>query len=431
MSRFGSLLDSSGPIGAAERKAAGVFAADETFFFLNGSSGANRTITHGCVARGEKILVDRNCHKCVCDGITLTGARPEYLPAQRNGYGLPGPVLPEVLSHETGRTDGATYAVVTNSTYDGICYDTNRVADSFAASVRNLHFDEAWFGHAAFHPLYRGRYAMAVSRGKNDQLIYSAQSTHKVLAALSQSSMIHVRARRGRVDRHRFNLTYAMHASTSPSYPMLAGLDVATTTLEGGSGSALIDDVVREAVRFRQGVSARAEAARREDDWFFDIWQPPEVADPVDGKRYSFGNAPAELLRTVSDCWVLDPAEDWHGFSGVESGYAMLDPTKVTVLCPGCDQWGELGQEGVPAKIVARCLEERGIIVEKVGHHTLLVLFSMGTTEEKSERLFRALCEFKELQLCSQRWCPDWWTSTRTTTVVSLCPASRSGCRVT
>ncbi|NYH77760.1 arginine/lysine/ornithine decarboxylase [Actinopolyspora biskrensis] len=351
VSRFGSLLDSSGPIGAGERKAAGVFAADETFFFLNGSSGANRTIMHGCVARGEKILVDRNCHKCVCDGITLTGARPEYLPAQRNGYGLPGPVLPGALSRETGRTEGATYAVVTNSTYDGFCYDTNRAADSFAASVRDLHFDEAWFGHAAFLPLYRGRYAMAVSRGEDDQLICSAQSAHKVLAALSQSSMIHVRARRGRVDRHRFNLTYAMHASTSSSYPMLAGLDVAATMLEGGSGPVLIDDVVREAVRFRQGVSAKAETARREDDWFFDIWQPPEVADPVDGKRYSFGNAPAELLRTVPDCWVLDPAEDWHGFSGVE--------------------------------------------------------------------------------ICSQRWCPDWWTSTRTTTVVSLCPASRPGRRIT
>ncbi|SFE11631.1 arginine decarboxylase [Actinopolyspora alba] len=394
--RFGSLLDSTGPIGDAERTAARVFGADETFFVLNGSSGANRTIMHSCLARGDRALLDRNCHKCVCDGATLTGALPVYLPAQRNGYGLSGPIPPEALRCHAVSGEAA-YAVVTNSTYDGICYDTNRVAELLGESVDDLHFDEAWFAHAAFHPIYRDRYAMAAAGKAGAPRVYAAQSTHKMLAALSQSAMIHIGVPEGEApDGHRFNLTYAMHASTSPSYPMIAGLDVASAMLDGGSGAAMLDEVLDEAIGLRQEVAGyAAESAESGTGWFFGVWQPPAVEVPESGQLVPLHRAPPELLRSEPRCWSLEPGAEWHGFTDLEEDYALLDPCKVTLLSPGCDQWGRFEEAGLPAKIVARCLAERGIVVEKTGHYTLLLLFTLGTTAEKRQRLSRALWDVK------------------------------------
>ena len=67
---------------------------------------------------------------------------------------------------------------------------------------------------------------------------------------------------------------------------------------------------------------------------------PTEVTDPATGKRVAFEDAPETLLVTDPDCWVLHPGEAWHGFDGLEDGYCMLDPIKVTVVAPGiADGW--------------------------------------------------------------------------------------------
>ncbi len=79
-----------------------------------------------------------------------------------------------------------TYAVVTNSTYDGLCYDVNRVVEELSKSVPRVHFDEAWYAYAKFHKIYRGRFAMDVPDDMVERpTIFSVQSTHKMLAAFS------------------------------------------------------------------------------------------------------------------------------------------------------------------------------------------------------------------------------------------------------
>ena len=84
--------------------------------------------------------------------------------------------------------------MVTNSTYDGLCYNVNRVVEQLADSVPRVHFDEAWYAYAKFHPIYRGRFAMGVPDDMPDRpAIFSVQSTHKMLAAFSMGSMIHVK----------------------------------------------------------------------------------------------------------------------------------------------------------------------------------------------------------------------------------------------
>ncbi|MBW4720248.1 Orn/Lys/Arg decarboxylase N-terminal domain-containing protein [Saccharothrix obliqua] len=415
---LGSLFEHSGPIGDAERNAARVFGADLTYFVLHGDSTADRIACHASIATDELVLVDRNCHKAIYHGLTLTGGRPVYLVPTRNGYGLMGPVPPAAMREDAvaARVDRSpftasaagrrpVYAVITNSTYDGLCYDAVRVAELLGATVPRLHLDEAWFAYARFHPIYARRYGMSVDAAALPDdvrpTVFSTQSTHKLLAAMSQSSMVHVKnSPRSPVDHRQFNETFMMHATTSPMYPMIAGLDVAAAMMDGPDGRWLTDEAITEAIRFRQAVARigrRIREAADRPDWFFGTWQPTEVTDPATGEVHAFLDAPLDLLRTEPSCWVLAPGAAWHGFAGMEDGFCLLDPVKVTITCPGVNAAGEVSDPGIPARILTMYLETRGIVVEKTDAYTCLILFSMGITKGKWGTLLDAMLDFKAL----------------------------------
>ncbi|MET8769750.1 Orn/Lys/Arg decarboxylase N-terminal domain-containing protein [Streptomyces sp. NPDC004658] len=415
---LGSLFEHTGPIGEAERNAARVFGSDLTYFVLHGDSTCNRLVGHFSVTRDELALVDRNCHKSVLHGLVVSGARPVYLVPTRNGYDLAGPLPPAELAAESiaariaghPLAEGAAsrepqYAVFTNSTYDGLSYAAVPTARALAASTPRVHFDEAWFAYARFHPLYRGRYGMSVDAdafpGPDRPTIFATQSTHKLLAALSQSAMVHVRpAPRAPVEHDRFNEALMMHGTTSPLYPMIASLDVATAMMDGPQGEWLVDEAVTEAIRFRQEMvrlRRRVESAGDRPPWFLGVWQPEEVTDPATGERLPFDEAPPELLRTEQSCWLLEPGAAWHGFPGLTEGHCMLDPVKVTLTCPGITATGEMAEEGIPARVLTAYLATRNIVVEKTDSYTTLILFSMGITKGKWGTLLDALMDFKAL----------------------------------
>ncbi len=415
---LGSLFEHTGPIGEAERNAARVFGADRTYFVLHGDSTADRMVGHYCVTTDEIALVDRNCHKSVLHGLVISGARPVYLVPTRNGYGLAGPLPPHTIERtavaariaanplaQGAVSDAAQYAVITNSTYDGLCYDTLQVARALAPSSPRLHFDEAWFAYARFHPLYADRYGMAVGphtfEGPDRPTVFSTQSTHKLLAALSQTAMVHVRsAPRAPVEHERFNEAFMMHGTTSPLYPAIASLDVATAMMDGPQGQWLIDEAVTEAIRFRQAVVRTGRRIAKAGDrpgWFFGVWQPDAVTDPANGDPIPFADAPTALLSREPACWQLEPDADWHGFPGLDDGYCMLDPVKVTLTCPGVNATGRTTGWGIPARILTSYLAGRGIVVEKTDSYSTLILFSMGITKGKWGTLLDALMDFKAL----------------------------------
>ncbi|MFD8595007.1 Orn/Lys/Arg decarboxylase N-terminal domain-containing protein [Kitasatospora sp. NPDC059646] len=413
---LGSLFEHNGPIGEAERNAARVFGAERTYFVLHGDSTADRMVGHYSVTRDEIALVDRNCHKSVLHGLVISGARPVYLVPTRNGYGLAGPLPPahtdaravraQIAGHPLAAdalAPEAQYAVLTNSTYDGLCYDTLQVARALAPSTPRLHFDEAWFAYARFHPLYAGRYGMAVGPETFDDplrpTVFATQSTHKLLAALSQSAMVHVKpSPRAPVEHDRFNEAFMMHGTTSPLYPAIASLDVATAMMDGPQGQWLVDEAVTEAVRFRRTMvrtARRIAAAGDRPGWFFGVWQPDTVTDPATGERVDFADAPPALLAADPRCWHLEPGADWHGFEGLTDGYCMLDPVKVTLTCPGVSATGRTDARGIPARVLTAYLATRGIVVEKTDSYSTLILFSMGITKGKWGTLMDALMDFK------------------------------------
>ena len=402
---LGSLNDHSGPVAEAERYAARVFGADHTFFSMGGSSASNEIILHSAVADDDIVLVDRNCHKSLNYALNMSGAIPVYLKPRRNARGVIGPVPaseiePEMLRRKLAESPlvkgvprKPMLAVLTNSTYDGLCYDVEHTTRLLSQSVDRIHYDEAWYAYARFNPIYEGRYGMhRGQRSPDDATVTVTHSTHKLLAALSQASMIHIRSGRIPVKPALFNEAFMMHTSTSPQYSIIASTDVSAKMMDD-AGPALTDECIREAIDFRKAMLriGRDLERRKSGDWWFQSWQ----ADEVEGE--AFLEADPNLLATSSDAWLLRPGQGWHGFGDLGRRYCMLDPIKVTTLTPGIGPDGVLEKKGIPAAIVTAFLATQGIVVEKTEPYSILTLFSIGITRGKWGSLVAAFMRFKEL----------------------------------
>ena len=408
---LGSLLDHSGPIGKSEEYAARIFGAHRSYHVLVGTSASNRTIFGAVVSDGQIALCDRNCHKSIEQSLILSGGIPVFFTPTRNRYGIIGPIPPQqfetraikkkIQEHALRKqaVDAKpVYAVVTNCTYDGMCYDAERVQELLDDSVDRIHFDEAWYAYARFNPMYRGRYAMRgdpADHPKDGPTVFATHSTHKLLAALSQSSYIHVRNGRNPIDHHRFNESYCMQATTSPLYAIIASNEIGAAMMDGPAGEAMTQDVIDEAVRFRQALARCHRELDAKGEWFFWPWNAPTVTDPKTKKKHRFENAPHELLAHEPSCWVLHPGEKWHGFEGIPDGYCLLDPIKAGIVCPGMGDDGKLERRGVPAAVVSAYLGEKGIVPSRTTDFMILPLFSIGITKGKWATLINVLLDFK------------------------------------
>jgi arginine decarboxylase len=408
---LGSLLDHSGPIGESEKYCARIYGAQRAYTVTNGGSMSNRVIFMSSVTRGDYALCDRNAHKSTEQALTMTGVIPTYLVPSRNHLGIIGPIYPERLAAKAVRAaievnplaknkaQKAVHTIITNSTYDGLTYLVPRVIDLLDASVDRIHFDEAWFGYARFNPLYKDRHAMygdPKDYPADKPTIFATTSTHKLLAALSQASLISIRDGRKPVEHARFNEAYMMHASTSPQYAIIVSNEISMAMMDGVGGHTLTTEAISEAVAFRKLVCRAHHAAQARGDWMFKTWNADQVTDPATGKKIAFIDAPDELLITHPDCWVLHPGEAWHGFQDLEDGYCMLDPIKVSLVTPGVSNDGSFEKMGIPATLVTAYLSQRGIEVEKTTDFTILFLFSIGVTKGKYGTLINALLHFKE-----------------------------------
>ncbi len=406
---LGSLLDHTGPIGESERYAARVFGSHRTYCVTNGTSTSNRILFMAAVSDGQIALCDRNCHKSIEHGLTMTGAIPNYLVPMRNRYGIIGPIDPNRITPgaleasiasnplvATSTEKKPVYCVITNSTYDGLCYNVKRLTELLDPTVDRIHFDEAWYAYARFNPIYRERFGMHGSPADHKgPTIFTTHSTHKLLAALSQASLLHLRDGRNPIDHPRFNESFMMHSSTSPLYPIIASNDVTAAMMDGPGGIALTTESIQEAVAFRQTIGRIRKDFAAKKEWFFGTWNADEVVDTKTGKRISFELAPPQLLTTEPNCWVLHPGDSWHGFEGLEDGYCMLDPIKVSVVTPGVALDGSLKEPGIPASLLTSYLGRRGIQVEKTTDFTILFLFSIGITKGKWGTLVNAFLDFK------------------------------------
>lgn len=413
---LGSLLDHTGAFGDSEKYAAGVFGAHQTYNVVVGSSGSNRTIMQSCIAHDDIVLIDRNCHKSIEQGLILTGAVPVYMVPTRNRYGIIGPIhassmKPKALAaaveesslvkqmHARCHKCEPVYAVVTNCTYDGLCYNAKKAKELLEESTDILHFDEAWYGYARFNGMYEDHFAMHGDPAEHEgATVFATHSTHKLLNGLSQSSYIHVREGRKNVNPSMFNQAYMMHTTTSPLYSIVASNDITAAMMSGESGESLTQEVIQEAVDFRRAVARIWREHANHKDWFFKPWNPEYVQVTEQGEKewVLFEDAPVDVLTKDQNCWRLKPEDTWHGFDLDEENWCMLDPIKVSLLAPGMGDDGNLLESGVPAALVTQYLTRFGIVPTRTTDFQIMFLFSMGITRGKWGTLLNTLIRFKE-----------------------------------
>jgi arginine decarboxylase len=224
--------------------------------------------------------------------------------------------------------------------------------------------------------------------------VFATHSTHKLLAALSQASFIHVRDGRSAVDHHRMVQAYMMHTTTSPLYAIVASNDITSSMMDGNGGRSLTQEVINEAVDFRQAVARVQREFGKKKDWFFKPWNA-ETVKGSGGKKVPFEDAPAELLAESQEPWVLRPGDSWHGFERIADEWCMLDPIKVSILAPGMGENGKLEKTGVPAALVNAWFNRFGIVPTRVTDFQVMFLFSIGVTKGKWGTLLTNLLAFK------------------------------------
>ena len=391
---LGQLLDHTGPVAASERNAARIYNCDHLYFVTNGTSTSNKIVWNSTVAPGDIVVVDRNCHKSVLHAIIMTGAIPVFLMPTRNHFGIIGPIPKSEFAWEniqkkiernpfaSDKNAKPRVLTITQSTYDGVLYNVEEIKEMLDGKIDTLHFDEAWLPHATFHDFYGDYHAIGADRPRcKESMVFSTQSTHKLLAGLSQASQILVQnAQDTQLDRDVFNEAYLMHTSTSPQYSIIASCDVAAAMMEAPGGTALVEESIMEALDFRR-------AMRKVDeewgaDWWFKVWGPNDLSEEGIEER---------------EAWMLKANESWHGFGNLAEGFNMLDPIKATIITPGLDIHGDFSDEfGIPAAIVTKYLAEHGVIVEKTGLYSFFIMFTIGITKGRWNTMVAALQQFKD-----------------------------------
>ncbi|PKK39322.1 Arginine decarboxylase [Clostridiaceae bacterium JG1575] len=326
-----SLHHPTGPIKEAQALAADAYGADASFFSIHGTSGAIQAMIMSVVNAGETIIVPRNVHKSVTAGIILSGATPVYMqPELDKNLGIANGVLPETVEATLKENPHARAVLIINPTYYGVATDLKRIAEIVHSYDIPLIVDEAHGPHLKFSdqlPL------SAMEAGAD----LCAQSTHKIIGAMTQCSLLHVRTKY--VDVSRVQQIMNLLQTTSPSYPLMASLDTARRqiALHGKELLAYAIDL--------------AEYVR-------------EKINEIPG-FYCYGK---ELLN--------------------RPGVFAIDPTKICITCR------DLGITGFDLDMILS--NKYHIQMELSDLYNVLAVGSFGDTKEHMDQLLAALWEISE-----------------------------------
>jgi len=234
------------PFQRAQELAAEAWGAHRTWFLINGASQGNHAACVSLAQSGESVVVQRNVHSSIVDGLIVAGLRPSFVaPEIDPEFGIAHCVTPEALDRVLAATPDATGAMVVSPTYFGAVADVEGLARVAHDRGVPLIVDEAWGAHLNFS---RSLPASALECGAD--LVVS--STHKIIGSFTQSAMLHL-GRGGRLDEHVVDRAITLLESTSPSSLLCGSLDAARA-FAVEEGAALLESTVRAIGAARQAI---------------------------------------------------------------------------------------------------------------------------------------------------------------------------------
>lgn len=408
-----SLLQPTGPLKKAQELAARAFGSQHTFFATNGTSTTNKIVVQALVEPGDIVLIDRDCHKSHHYGMVLSGAYPVYLhsyPLEKfSMYGaVPLSHIREQLFKlkKGGRLDKVKMLLLTNSTFDGVVYNVERVMEEVLAIKPDIVFlwDEAWWAFARFSYVLRQRTAMHVAaklarkyrtpeyraayethikglkKGGEPRMpdpdkvrirVYATQSTHKTLTSLRQGSMIHIWDEDFvKKSEASFHEAYMTHTSTSANYQILASMDAGRRQVEF-EGFELVEKAIELGLLLRRTVRENPRLSK-----WFDIITIAELIPP-------------EYRQSGLDGYYRRD----QGWSEIEKAWAedefAVDPTKINLYT------GKTGIDGDTFKNKF-LMDKHQIQINKTSRNSVLFMTNIGTTRGSLAYLTKVLLQIAD-----------------------------------
>jgi len=320
-----NLFNPEGVIQAAQILAAQTFGAKQSWFLANGSTCGLEAAVLATCSPGDRLIVPRNLHQSVVSALILGGVIPIFVsPVVDENWGLAHGISiegVEVALHQYPQVKGV---LAVSPTYYGVCCDLGAIASLVHNHNIPLLVDEAHGPHFAFHPNLP---SSALAQGAD----LTVQSTHKVLAALTQASMLHLQG--DRIHPYQISRALQLVQSSSPSYLLLASLDAARAQMDE-AGESLMAYAITLAAQAHEAIAR------------------------IPGLR-------------VLDLDHLDT-----------SAAAHLDPTRLTVDVSGLCITGFDADEVLSGEL--------GVIAELPGLNTLTFIISLGNRVEEIEQLVQA-----------------------------------------
>lgn len=277
---LGTLNPATGPIKEAENLAAEAFNAKKTFFLLNGSTVGNMALAMSLTKKGQKVIVNRNCHRSIITGLIFSGADPLWLvPKRLDEWGLWGNVNPEDVEKLLKSNKDVSMVWITNPTYEGVVSDIKSISDICKKYKVPLIVDEA---HGCLWNFNSNLPTTSLKLGADA----AVHSLHKTGGSMSQSSMLHINKNSILNDETIEKVLKLLH-TTSPSLLLLASLDASRAHLESDRGKKQIEKAINNAKYLRKRIDSIKKFHHLKSDleYNIDVTKIFIKADGFSGKR--------------------------------------------------------------------------------------------------------------------------------------------------
>ena len=240
------LHEPRGVIKEAQELAADLYGADHSFFMINGTTGGIYAMILAVCGPGDKIIVPRNAHRSVIGGIILSGGVPVFIaPVIDEELGIAMGVTYDVVEQALRSHPDTKAVLLLNPTYYGVSTNIKEIIELVHQYDIPVLVDEAHGPHLHFCD----ELPMSALAAGADMC---AQSTHKILGAMSQCSLVHARA--GRINIQRLKVMLRLAQTTSPNYLLMASLDAARAQM-AAEGETLIHKTVALARVIRKRIN--------------------------------------------------------------------------------------------------------------------------------------------------------------------------------